>query len=131
MDQNQHPSALPPGVELKPMAEWTWVPSKSGRENACLHGDPKKPGPYIYATRWPAHSQALAHTHPDARYAIVLQGVHYIGYGEKFDEAKLHRHDAGTWFTEPARQGHFGITKDEGAVLLFYGMGPSTLDPLE
>jgi hypothetical protein len=124
-------STLPAGVELKPMSEWKWEPSASGRANAYLHGHPKQPGAYIYATRWPAHSQALAHTHPDARYAIVLQGVHYIGYGDKYDESKLHRHEAGTWFTEPARQGHFGLTKDEGAVLLFYGMGPSRLDPLE
>ncbi len=130
MDQNTHPQ-LPPGVDLKPMSEWPWKPSSSGRENAYLLGDPKQAGPYIYATRWPAHSQALAHYHPDSRYAVVLQGVHYIGYGEKYDEAKLNRHEAGTWFTEPARQGHFGLTKSEGAVLLFYGLGPSRLDPLE
>jgi len=129
MDQNT--SVLPPGVELKPMSEWTWTPSQSGRENAYLLGHPSKPGPYIYATKWPPHSKALAHKHPDARYAMVLQGVHYIGYGEKYDEAKLHGHAPGTWFTEPANQGHFGLTKDEGAILYFYGMGPSAFDPLE
>lgn len=131
MDQNTKPHGLPHGVELKPMAEWTWTPSASGRQNAYLLGHPGKPGPYIYATQWPPHSKALAHKHPDSRYAVVLQGVHYIGYGEKYDEARLHRHTAGTWFTEPANQGHFGLTKDEGAVLYFYGMGPSAFDPLE
>ena len=132
MDQNATPQPqLPPGVELKHLSEMKWVPSQSGRENAYLYGHPNKPGPYIYATKWPPHSKALAHKHPDARYAMVLQGVHYIGYGEKFDEAKLHRHPAGTWFTEPANQGHFGLTKDEGTILYFYGMGPSAFDPLE
>jgi hypothetical protein len=51
--------------------------------------------------------------------------IHYIGYGEKFDETKLHAHPAGTFFTEPANIPHFGRTKDEGAVLYFYGVGPS------
>ncbi len=124
-------NALPPGVELKPMSEWHWEPNKSGRHNAYLFGHPSQPGPYIYATKWPPHSQALAHKHPDARYAVVLEGVHYIGYGEKYDAAKLHRHTAGTWFTEPANQGHFGLTRDEGTVLYFYGMGPSAFEPLE
>ena len=131
MDQNSTPQVLPPGVELKPMSEWLWEPNKSGRENAYLYGHPSRPGPYIYATKWPPHSKALAHKHPDARCAIVLQGVHYIGYGDKYDESKLHRHTAGTWFTEPAHQGHFGLTKDEGTILYFYGMGPSSFESLE
>lgn len=131
MDQNSTPQVLPPGVELKPMSEWRWEPNKSGRENAYLYGHPSRPGPYIYATKWPPHSKALAHKHPDARCAIVLQGVHYIGYGDNYDESKLHRHTAGAWFTEPAHQGHFGLTKDEGTILYFYGMGPSAFEPLE
>ena len=128
---DQPTATLPPGVELKPMAEWPWKPSKSGRHNAYLLGHPGRPGPYIYATKWPPHSRALAHKHPDTRYAVVLQGVHYIGYGDRYDESKLHRHVAGSWFTEPANQGHFGLTKDEGAVLYFYGMGPSAFETLE
>ena len=62
MDQNTTPEGLPAGVEIKPMAQWTWTPSQGGRENAYLLGHPGKPGPYIYATRWPPHSKALAHT---------------------------------------------------------------------
>ena len=129
MDQNT--SALPPGVELKHLSEMKWEPSKSGRHQAYLVGHPSKPGPYVLAVKWPPHSKALAHKHPDFRCAMVLEGVHYIGYGDKYDEAKLHRHTAGTWFTEPAQQGHFGLTKDEGTILYFYGMGPSAFEPLE
>ena len=92
---------------------------------------PSKPGPYLYLVKWAPNDKALAHWHPEDRHGVVLQGVHYIGYGEKYDEAKLHRHPAGTWFTEPAGQGHFGLTKDEGTILYFYGMGPSAFEPLE
>jgi hypothetical protein len=113
------------------LSEMKWESSKSGRMQSYLVGHPSQPGLYICAVKWPAHSKALAHKHPDARYGMVLEGVHYIGYGEKYDESKLNRHPAGTWFTEPAEQGHFGLTKDEGTVLLFYGMGPSAFDTLE
>ncbi|MEI8035743.1 MAG: cupin domain-containing protein [Betaproteobacteria bacterium] len=130
MDSVNHPS-LPPGVELMHLSEMKWESSKSGRMQSYLVGHPSQPGLYICAVKWPAHSKALAHKHPDARYGMVLEGVHYIGYGEKYDESKLNRHPAGTWFTEPAEQGHFGLTKDEGTVLLFYGMGPSAFDTLE
>ena len=132
MDQHPAPPArLPPGVELTPLSQMKWEPSASGRQNAYLLGHPSKPGPYIYITKWPPHSKALAHKHPDARCGMVLEGVHYIGYGERYAEAALHRHSAGTWFTEPAEQGHFGLTKEEGALLYFYGMGPSAFNPLE
>ena len=129
MDQNT--GVLPPGVELKHLSEMKWEPSKSGRDQCYLLSHPSKPGPYVVAVKWPPHSKALAHKHPDYRCAMVLEGVHYIGYGEKYDESKLHRHVAGTWFTEPANQGHFGLTKEEGTILYFYGMGPSAFEPLE
>lgn len=105
--------------------------SPSGRKNAYLLGHPGKPGPYLYMVKWPPNDKSLAHFHPDDRYGVVVSGVHYIGYGDKFDEKKLHAHPAGTFFTEPANTPHFGMTKGEGAVLYFYGMGPGGTRPLE
>jgi ChrR Cupin-like domain len=118
---------LPPGVTLIKPEERNWEPSPSGRDQLYLLGHPNKPGPYLHLVKWPPHSKVLAHKHPDARYCMVMSGVHYIGYGDAFDEAKLHAHPAGSFFTEPADTAHFGITKEEGAVLYFYGMGPSSL----
>ena len=122
---------LPKGVTLITPSEMKWEPSGSGRESAYLYGHPDKPGPYLCLIKWPPHNKALAHKHPDDRYGLVISGVHYIGYGEKFDEMKLHAHPAGSFFTEPANTPHFGMTKDEGAVLYFYGTGPSGSTPLE
>ena len=122
---------LPPGVTLLTPDKIQWVKTPSGRELAYLHGHPNKPGPYLYLVKWPPHNKALAHKHPDDRYGMVLSGTHYIGYGDRFDEKKLHAHPAGSYFTEPANTGHFGLTKDEGAVLYFYGIGPSGNLPLE
>jgi hypothetical protein len=122
---------LPPGVSLIAPSEMKWVRSASGRENSYLLGHHSKPGPYLYLVKWPPNSKALAHKHPDHRYGMVVSGVHYIGYGDKFDEKKLHVHAAGTFFTEPANTPHFGMTKGEGAVLYFYSVGPSGNTPVE
>jgi hypothetical protein len=122
---------LPPGVKLIDPDAIPWVKTPSGRENACLLGDPTRPGPYLCLVKWPPWTKALAHTHPEDRYGMVLSGVHYIGYGSKFDEARLKPHPAGTYFTEPANTPHFGMTKGEGAVLYFYAIGPSGTRPVE
>jgi hypothetical protein len=122
---------LPKGVSLIAPSEIKWERSASGRENAYLLGHPSKPGPYLYLVKWPPNSKALAHMHPDNRYGMVVSGVHYIGYGDKYDETKLHIHTAGTFFTEPANTPHFGMTKGEGAVLYFYAVGPSGNTPIE
>jgi hypothetical protein len=122
---------LPKGVMLLKPDQIVWHKTPTGRELAYLHGHPDKPGPYLYLVKWPPHNKALAHTHPDERYGMVLSGTHYIGYGERFDEKKLHAHPAGSYFTEPANTAHFGMTKSEGAVLYFYGIGPSGSKALE
>jgi quercetin dioxygenase-like cupin family protein len=77
------------------------------------------------------HTINKAHSHPDDRYALVVSGTFYHGYGDKFDEGKLERRPAGAFFTEPARLRHFGVTKEEGTILYFVGTGPSTNDDPE
>jgi len=47
------------------------------------------------------------------------------------DESKLEIRPVGSFFSEPARLRHFGITKDEGVILYFVGTGPSTNDDPE
>jgi hypothetical protein len=122
---------LPPGVTLLDPSAIPWTKLAGGREGACVLGDPTKAGAYLCFVKWPPHNKALAHVHPENRYGIVVSGVHYIGYGDKFDEKKLTAHPAGTYFTEPANTPHFGMTKGEGAVLYFYAIGPSGTKALE
>lgn len=126
-----HAQDLPAGVMEIPLSDIKWIPAANGLEHANLLGDPDKAGPYLQLVRWPAHKQLPAHKHPDARYGVVISGVHYVGNGDKFDEKKLRKHTAGTFFSEPALEPHFGMTKDEGAILYFYGTGPSGSTPLE
>jgi quercetin dioxygenase-like cupin family protein len=100
-------------------------------ETATLIGDRRKPGLYIQLVRWPPHTINKAHSHPDDRYAVVLSGTFYHGYGDKFDESRLEVRPSGTFITEPARLRHFGITKEDGTILYFVGTGPSTNDDRE
>ena len=108
-----------------------WTKGPDGRDFATLVGDRTKPGMYIQLVRWPPNAINKAHSHPDNRYAVVLQGKFYHGYGEKFDASKLEERPLGSFFTEPARMRHYGITKGEGTILYFVGMGPSTNDEQE
>jgi quercetin dioxygenase-like cupin family protein len=117
-------------IELDKMP-WTRIPGISQQEFATIVGDRAKPGLYIQLVRWPPHATLKAHSHPDDRYVIVLRGTFYHGIAEKFDESKLEARPAGSFFTEPKGIRHFGMTKDEGAVLYFVGTGPSTTDNLE
>ena len=122
---------LPPGVMNVPPDKIKWEKTPSGREQSFLMGNPNKPGPYLYLVKWEPNDKAYAHKHPEDRYGMVISGLHYIGYDTKFDESKLHAHPVGSYFTEPANTAHFGKTTSEGAILLFYGIGPTGSTPLE
>ena len=117
-------------VELDKI-EWSKNPETGPLEFATIVGDRRKPGLYIQLVRWPPHAVYKAHSHPDDRYAVVLRGTFYHGFGDKFDESKMEARPAGTFFTELKRVRHFGMTKDEGTILYFVGTGPSSNDDPE
>jgi len=110
-----------------------WVKQPDGTETAVVAGDMKKPGLYVQMRRWPPHAGGVpkAHYHPEDRYGYVVSGTIYQGIGEKFDPAKLEARHAGTFFSEPKHVGHFALTKDEGAVLYYVGIGPTGVTVLE
>jgi hypothetical protein len=123
------PKATPFAIELDKI-QWRKLPF-SPLEIATLVGDSSRPGLYINVVRWPPNTRFKAHSHPDERYATVLSGIFYHGFGDKFDEGQVEKRPSGTFFTEPAHLRHFGLTKDEGCILLFVGTGPSSIDNLE
>jgi quercetin dioxygenase-like cupin family protein len=78
----------------------------------------------------PANVRIQAHTHPDDRVATVISGTWYIGYGAKFDEAKLKPLTAGSFYTEPPGVAHFARTGNEPVVLQITVMGQLELSML-
>jgi pimeloyl-ACP methyl ester carboxylesterase len=103
----------------------------SGIQSVVLKGDPNQPGVYTIMLRVPPHTKIAAHSHRDDRVATVISGTWRIGYGDKFDEAKLKALPPGSFYTEPPARNHFAETGDEAVVVQITGYGPSSTDYVE
>ena len=103
-------------VTLTP-AQMVWKPSPrvSGLEVADMVGDSTK-GPYIQRVKLPPNFTIQAHSHPEDRTYTIISGTWYVGYGDKFDAAKLIALPPGSFYTEPANVPHFVATKAEPVV---------------
>lgn len=103
-------------------------PGTSGIEGirtTVLFGDPARPGPYTIEIRVPPHTRIAAHTHRDWRSAVVVSGQWFFGYGDALAENRLKLLPAGSFYTEPANDAHFALTRDEPAVVYITGEGPT------
>jgi len=96
-----------------------------GIQTILLSGDPSKPGPYAIQIRVPPHTTIAAHSHRDDRFATVISGAWYFGYGTKANPAQVTPLSPGAFYTEPAGLAHFALTHDAPAVVTITGNGPS------
>ena len=110
---------------------WKPSPRVAGVENADLVGDSTKQGPYVQRVRFPANFKVQPHTHPEDRTYTIISGTWYVGWGDKFDEAKLIALPAGSFYTEPANVPHFVATKGEPVVVQLSGVGPTATKMLD
>jgi pimeloyl-ACP methyl ester carboxylesterase/uncharacterized RmlC-like cupin family protein len=99
-----------------------------GIQTIVLTGNPDQAGLYTIMLRLPAHTRIASHSHRDDRVATVISGTWHIGYGDKFDEAKLKALPPGSFYTEPPFRNHFAETGDEAVVVQITGFGPSSTD---
>jgi len=99
-----------------------------GIETVVLKGNPDQAGVYTIMLRVPAHTHIAAHSHRDDRVATVISGTWHIGYGDKFDEAKLKALPPGSFYAEPPSRNHFAETGDEPVVVQITGFGPSSTE---
>jgi quercetin dioxygenase-like cupin family protein len=97
----------------------------AGIQTSVLAGDPTKPGPYTIKLQAPAHTRIAAHSHRDERTAVVISGTWFFGYGDKADEAKVKALPPGSFYTEPAGDHHFALTRDEPVLVYIFGQGPT------
>ena len=107
---------------------WQSRPSMPGTEIAILLGESRKSGPLVVRVRMPPDQRVLPHTHPDARTYTVLAGEWKLGFGDKFDPAKLRSYPPGSLYRLPARVPHFQATGPEGAVVQIESIGPTSTD---
>jgi quercetin dioxygenase-like cupin family protein len=97
----------------------------AGIQTSVLAGDPTKAGPYTIRLQAPANTRIAAHSHRDQRTAVVVSGTWYFGYGDQADEAKVKALPPGSFYTEPAGDHHFALTRDEPVVVYIFGQGPT------
>jgi quercetin dioxygenase-like cupin family protein len=95
-------------------------------ESATLYGDPSKPGYYVVLQKWLPHNNSRPHRHPNDRYIQVLSGTWWVQTGAKYDPAGFKPVPAGSFVVHAANEFHYDGAKDEPALLLISGMGPST-----
>ena len=117
---------LPDGdVRITP-DELRWGPGRvPGHQIAPLIGASNRPGAYSERVRFPANTVSQAHSHPEDRAYTVISGTWYVGYGDKYDPARLKALPPGSFYTEPANVTHLSLTKDEAVVVQIVGNGPS------
>jgi len=99
-----------------------------GIETVVLKGNPDQAGIYTIMLRVPANTRIAAHSHRDDRVATVISGTWHIGYGDRFDQAKLKALPAGSFYTEPPSRNHFAETGNEPVVVQITGCGPSSTE---
>ena len=94
-----------------------------GRQRAHLLGDSSKGGDWIDRVRIPGGSRVLPHTHPHDEIVTVIEGIWYLGIGERFDETKLEPYPAGSFILIPADVAHFLATKEGPVIVQVSGHG--------
>ena len=97
----------------------------AGIRTTVVAGDPTQPGPYTIRLSVPANTKIQAHTHRDARTAVVVAGTWYFGYGSVAREAAEKALPAGSFYAEPAGVAHFAETKQDPVLVYITGNGPT------
>jgi quercetin dioxygenase-like cupin family protein len=119
-------------VDFKTPAEIKWVRNAAGtNEQAVLHGDPSKLGPYVARIKWRPGNMSRPHFHPNDRFFVVLSGTWWMGTGEKFDPDNTVPAPAGSYVIHYAGKVHYDGAKDEETIIQVWGMGPATATPAE
>lgn len=92
---------------------------------SVLYGHPDRSGPYTIALDVPPNTRIKAHTHEDARTAVVVRGTWNFGYGSRANEPAFKALGPGSFYSEPAGLAHFAKTGVEGATVYISGWGPT------
>lgn len=132
VDELQSPIRLAPSEYVFPVEAGAGAGSSGtpGVETAVLKGDPERSGLYTILLRIAPGTRIAPHRHRDDRVATVISGDWWIGFGESFDEARLERLPAGSFYTEPPDVAHFAMTGSVPVVVAITGFGPTDTRPV-
>ncbi len=94
-----------------------------GARIAVLEGDPAQPGPFTFRLKIPAGYRIPPHFHPVIEHVTVISGAFSIGQGERWEDSKLVRLNAGDFIHMPPGSRHFALANSETEVQL-HSTGP-------
>lgn len=97
----------------------------SGIRTTVLAGNPSEAAPYTIMLQVPAGVRIAAHTHRDARSAVVISGTWHFGYGTQAVDGRTKALGPHSFYTEPANVAHFARTGTKPVVLYISGVGPT------
>lgn len=106
--------ANPPGVALYAPGDIKWNEWGISAQRAILAGDVNHRGcAYTDRVKFMANTKVDAHSLPEDKIYTVISGTLYVGFGDTWDESKLHKMPPGSFWTIPANVGRFFKTREE------------------
>jgi len=121
--QAEFAAVLPEGVNWEPFPSF---PPEA--RLAVVVGSPSEPAPYVIRVKVPAGVKLMPHRHPEDRVYTVIEGVFYIGLGDRFDPDALVAYPPGSVVVLPGGTPHFHWAKSGGYVSQVTAIGPLGLD---
>jgi anti-sigma factor ChrR (cupin superfamily) len=104
--------------------KWADVPSlPAGAKIAVIEGPMSEAVPFTIRLKFPPNYQIPAHWHPAVERVTVLQGMFYMGVGDKLDTSKSMALTPGSIMILQPKTNHFAWNKEEVVVQL-NGTGP-------
>jgi len=119
-----------PKPVLPESINWFSPPIVPGLKAAWLLGGEKESGLYALRVQLAAGTKIPPHTHPDARYSMVLAGTLYVGFGTTVDESSMVAVPVGAVYVAPAHQPHYLWARDGDVVYQESGSGPTGTEPV-
>ncbi len=127
------PDVVPAGAIQIAGDSPAWVdapaPMPTGAKLMVLEGDPKSEGLFTIRLKIPAETRLPPHWHPRDERVTVLSGRIAVGFGDRFDMARLVYFGPGSYYVNPAHSHHF-VYFPEATVAQITGLGPWKTHPL-
>ena len=114
-------------VSMPETLKWVEPGVLPGARLAVVQGDPSKEGLFVYRLKMPANYKIPPHFHKASENVTVLEGVFFIGVGEKFDQQSGHALPVGGFVSIPPDHAHFAWAGGQGTVVQVHGVGPTDL----
>jgi quercetin dioxygenase-like cupin family protein len=115
----------PSHIMFKLPEDIPWKGTAGTNQTWNIFGSPTEPGPYMQLMKWWPGAYSNPHMHPNTRNMLVVSGTWWVCSCTTQDKTKTYPMTAGSFVTEPGYTYHWDGARNEPAVILIWGNGPS------